>query len=331
MNYQPGTSFYNQNLRPNAGNQNYYNNSNTQNNELERKNQMNAKNNNNTTKVNPNQKYADLEIQTFFNNGSGEVSSSRDEDIQNRLQYLTNQYMAIFDEVNRYTSGSGGQSAINKLSEIETHFKDLDQDFGKEHENFISQLIGITNDSQLSNYDYIKFKSNPREIDSKLSEIIRNNKYDILIEANKDISNENIRRLENYVKDKKSNGIYNDNRNYENKSNYNNNNNSSQQSYGYGNSIYAGQQPNAYTGRSIYGNQPSYSRKVKVRFVFQGNDYIREIEGNEKAEILYSHALEIKGDNPTIYQGGSILNIDNVRDWSIENLFSGIEPILTIY
>ena len=328
MNYQAGASFYSQNLRPNAGNQNYYNNSNNKNNDLIRKNQVNANGNNNAAKFKPNLKYGDLEIQTFFNNGNGEASSSRDVDIQNRLQYLTNQYMSIFDEVNRYTNGSGGQSAINKLSEIETHFKDLDRDFGEEHANFISQLFGITNDSQLSNYDYEKFKRNPREIDSKLAEIFRENKYDILIEANKDVSEENIRRLKNYVKDKKPNN----NREYENK-NYNgyNNNNGSQQSFGFGNSIYAGQQANAYTGRSIYGNQPSYGHKVKVRFVYKGNNYIREIEGSEKAEILYSHALEIKGDNPTIYREGIILNIDNVRDWTIENLFGETEPVLTIY
>jgi hypothetical protein len=334
MNYQAGASFYSQNLRPNTGNQNYYNNSNNKNNDLIRKNQVNANNNINIAKAKSNLKYGDLEIQTFFNNGNGEALSSRDVDIQNRLQCLTNQYMSIFDEVNRYTSEAGGQSAINKLSEIKTHFKDLDTDFGKEHENFISELFGITNDNQLYNYDYEKFKRNPRETDSKLAEIFRDKKYDILIEVNKDVGEENIRRLKNYVKDKKPNNNYNDNKDYENKNNYNaynNNNNSSQQSFGYGNSIYAGQQANAFTGRSIYGNQPSYGRKIKVKFIYKGKDYIREIEGNEKAEILYSHAWEIKGDNPTIYREGTILNIDNVKDWPIENLFGGMEPVLTIY
>ena len=333
MNYQAGASFYSQNLRPNAGNQNYYNNSNNKNNDLIRKNQVNANGNNNQAKVNPNLKYGDLEIQTFFNNGNGQASSSKDADIQNRLQYLTNQYMSIFDEVNRYTSGSGGQSAINKLSEIKTHFKDLDTDFGKEHANFISQLIGITDDNQLYNYDYEKFKRNPRETDSKLAEIFRDKKYDILIEVNKDVGEENIRRLKNYVKDKKPNNNYNDNRNYENKNNYsayNNNNNSSQNGFGFGNSIYAGQQANAYTGRSIYGNQPSYGHKIKVKFIYNGNEFIREIEGSEKAEILRLHALEIKGTDPKIYREGQPLEIDNIRDWNIENLFGGIDPVLTI-
>ena len=329
MNYQAGASFYSQNLRPNAGNQNYYNNSNNKNNGLERKNQVNT---NNAAKVNPHLKYGDLEIQTFFNNGSGEASSSKDVDIQNRLQYLTNQYMSIFDEVNRFTSGSSGQSAINKLSEIETHFKDLDRDFANEHGQFISQLYGITNDNQSYNYDYEQYKRNPRDIDSKLAQIIRDYKYDILIEVNKDVGEENMRRLKNYVKDKKPNSNYNNNNNNNQYNDYNNSNNdSSAAPFGFGNNIYGAQQSNAYTGRSIYGNQPSYSRKIKVKFVYKGKEYIRDIEGSEKAEILYSHALEIKGDNPTIYREGQILNIDNVRDWTIENLFGGVEGVLTIY
>ena len=329
MNYQAGGSFYSQNLRSNFGNQNYYNNSNSKNNELSRKNQVQA----NNGKKASNQKYGDLEIQTFFNNGSdnSNASSAKDAEIQNHLQYLTDQYMAIFDEVNRYTSGAGGQSGIKKLSEIKTHFKELDTDSEKDYVNFISQLIDITKNEQAINYDYLSYKNNPREMDSKLTQIFSNCKYDILIGI-KNADKETIKRLENYVKEKKqSDNNY--NRNYENKNNYNAyNNNNSSQPYGFGNSIYADQKSNAYTGKSIYGNQPNYNRKIKVKFIYNGKATIREIEGSEKVEMLNFHALEIKGDTPnSIYRGGEILNIDYVKDLTIEQLFGEKEPVLTIY
>ena len=119
QNYQ-GQNFYN---NP----QNAYNNYQNQNN-LSRKNQANFSNNK-EAKISPqnlNQKYGDLNIQTFFNDGRMQNLSGKDLELKSKLEVLTNQYMAIFDNVNNMANKFSGDDEMLRVGSIEKELADID-------------------------------------------------------------------------------------------------------------------------------------------------------------------------------------------------------------
>lgn len=317
-------------------------------------------------KVNPNQKYANLEIETFFDDGRNNNYSQKDVELMGNLDAITKQYTSIFNEINELSSHfSGGNDDTYKLNNIKKELDDLDNYNASEYGKFISELFDISKDDKVLNLDYKKYKLNPQDADEKLKKVISDFKYDCILSVNKNNSQENIQKIKNYINEKKNGGKNNNNSQYDNRTNnqnsqygfggsiYEGQNNSNKQSYNIGNSIY-GNNPkyenpneygnynniNDYTGKSIYGNNnysnPNqvdsyYNKKIKVTFVYQGNRKIQEYDPNEKAYLLYYYAMELK-DDPKIYnKNGKSYSYDELKDLSIGKFFQNMEPTLNVY
>jgi len=426
MYQQKGTSFYNQNLKGNGNpnqrnnaynntnynnNNYYYNNNNNNSNIYQRTNQNNFNNNKNKA----NQKYADLEIEAIFGNGSNQNISQKDMELKMNLESITKEYMNIFDNVNRLGGEmSNGKDCTQQLEDIKKELKDLEKYNADEHGNFISNLYDICNSDKVIVYDIDKYNENPKEADENLKKVISEFKYDILLKVNENNSEENKRKLRNYINSKKSDKSKNsyDNKKYENPNSFNNNDNYNQkskfedpnkidsdysnnnnynnnngksiynnqgnpsQSFNFGNNIYGNQNPpygsgnniygnqnqkkfdnpneigngdiyenqnNNYRGKSIYGNQnnnynpnafePNYNTKIKVKFFYKNQEKENEFQGNDKGEMLYYFAMEMKVDgDPAIYDNiGKIMKFEDIKDTPIKDIFKDIDPIIKIY
>ena len=342
-------------------NQNINNNYQNQNN-LARKNQVYG-NNNREAKFNPpnlNQKYGDLEIETFFNNGRMQNISGRDMELKSKLEVLTNQYMTIFDNVNNMANKfSSGNDDMNKVNNIERELKDIDSYNAIEYGKFIGELYEVSKDPNTLQYDYNNYKANPQNAEIYLKKMISDNKYDVILSVNKNNSQENIKRLTNYInskKNKNNNQNYNQNKQYESQNNNNfnyggssygnQNQNNNQQPFVFGNSIYSNnsnnnnyENPNEIGNGNIYGNNynPNQyeprndNQKIRVNFYCEGKDNFHEYESNEPAEALLLVPFTLK-DEPKIYdQKGRYLSYEVLKDIKIKDVFVGIEPILNIY
>ena len=349
------------NYKPNIYGIQYNNNQNNINTSYIRKNQVHE-NQKNTS----NQKYGDLEIQTFFDEGKGQTISANDLNLKNDLEKITVQYMAIFDNINNMANKfSGGNEDIYKFNNIKKEFEDIDSYSGIEYGKFIGELFDISKDNQILNYDYDRYKRNPKECDAKLKKCISDCKYDVILSVNKHRSPEDINRIQKYVKSKTSKNT--NNNNYESRSNnrdynqnkgnsefnfgnsiYGNNKNNNQQAFNFGNSIYSNpnnnkyENPNEVGNDDYYGNRNNYNpnqyesnynqdRKIAVKLVYQNRDKKYEYKANEKGELLYYAALELK-DDPKIYdKRGKNWTYDKMKDLEIGKIFENIEPTLDIY
>ena len=227
-----------------------------------------------------NQKYQNLEIETFFGNGHQNFTQ-KDQQLQNELRDIEDKCTKIFNDINSLARNfSGGNNDMNKVQNIKKELEDLDNYNANEHGKFLSELYEVTKDEKIL-YDYTTYKENISDCDNKLIKNITDFKYDILLAVNKHNSQENISRIKRYINSKKNamnnneqqnksnynnnnnNNNYNNNNNKSiynnnnNKNNYNNNNynNENQQSkYNYGNNNYENKN-RPYGGNNIYGNQ----------------------------------------------------------------------------
>ena len=398
QNYR-GNTIYNNLGNNNQNNNNTYNQGN-QASSLSRKNQADFNNNNanNNNKNLANLKYPDLDIQPHFNDGSN-TEVNLQENME--LDTLMREYQKVFQDVdNMINQFSGGVDNTYKLNNIRKDLNDLDAYCAIEHAKFLTELIEISKDNNIYDYDYKKYKNNSKIYDDKIKKVISDNKYDVILGTNKNNSQENKDRINNYIKSKKEQNNKNksNEKKYENPNSYdppsnnynnygnqnksssssgqlynfgnsiygnnqNNNQDKSQRypSYGFGNSIYSNQnnsnsnkkyenpneighgdiygKDNDYRGKNIYGinynpNQyesQNYGGKISVRFTYQNNNTTREYNSNDKAELLYYTALEIK-DEPKLYnRRGRMFVYETLKNLRVIDVFEGAEPALNIY
>ena len=310
---------------------------------LTRKNQadFNKNNNNNinnatnSNKNISNLKYPDLEIQTHFNDGSiNDVNSQSNME----LDSLMKEYQIISQDIhNMMNQFSGGTDNTYKLNNIKNDLKELDAFSALEHAKFLSELIDISKDTTIYDYDYKKYKNNTKFYDDKIKKVISENKYEIILSTNKNSNSDTKERINNYIKNKKEQIDRNKNMNnynekkYENpnsyeppRNNYNNYNNyenqnkpdsSSRQQFNFGNSIYGNNQnsnqdssqryPQYGFGNNIYANQNSSNSNKKYEDPNRiGNGDIYGNDNNYRGRSIYGNY------NPNQYEsqnyGGKI-------------------------
>ena len=194
-----------------------------------------------------NKKYGDLEVRAFFRDENSNSLSAKDLKIQNDLNSLVNQYLNIFDNINKLNNykPKGVNADFPKLNEIKKELEQVDSFNGNEYSNFIGQLYEVSKDDKVLNLGYDTYKKNPRNGDEEIKKIISNFKYDIVLYTNKDNTKANYKKLNNYI-DKKNNAkkkqdnnnnnnFNNNNNNYNNNNNNNNNNNYNNNSNNYNN------------------------------------------------------------------------------------------------
>ena len=260
-------------------------NINAQNNQntFQRKNQANITNNNNVNnyinKEKSNLKYGDLHFETHFSDGNYDSSSQKDIQLKVNLNKLESQYKISYEKVNNFANQfSGGNEDIARLNGIKKELKEMDSYFANEYGKFIGQLYEITQDSNLLNYDFKKYIENPKYFDDKLKKIIIDHKYDVILDLSKNYSDSNLKRIKNYIQEKKkNNNIQNENINsFDPQNNYENQKKESQQ-FNFGNSIYGdtdknkGYQQQYGFGNNIYSNQNN--RKYENPNEVGSNDY----------------------------------------------------------
>ena len=152
----------------------------------------------------PNKKYADLEIQTFFNNESNTGLSAKDMQLKSELEILTNQYMSTFNTINELSKKfSQGNDNMYKVSMVQKDLEQMDFENGNEYGNFIGQLYDVTKNANLTNLAYDAYKRNPVEGDQKIKKVINDYKYDVILFTNKNTSQSNYNKLKNYVDEQK--------------------------------------------------------------------------------------------------------------------------------
>jgi hypothetical protein len=291
---------------------NLYNNNNYQNkqsiqNNIARKNQISFNNNNNNNNVNnknlSNLKYGDLEIQAFFSDGGNQNSSAKDMQLLSKLDIITNQYMAIFDNVNKMANQfSGGANNTLKLNNIKKELEEIDSYNAEEYSKFLGELYEIANkDPNILSLDYTRYKLNPKDCDEKIKETISNFKYDVVLSINQHNSQENIKRLKKYIEDKRGNSNNynnnNDKKSYENpnNNNYYGNQNKSSMQFNYGNSIYGNQNqekkenPQFGFGNSIYSGQNSYNKKYENPNEIGNGDIYGKESNNYRNKSIYGN------------------------------------------
>ena len=227
----------------------------------------------------PNKKYADLEIQTFFNNESNTGLSAKDMQLKSELEILTNQYMSTFNTINELSKKfSQGNDNMYKVSMVQKDLEQMDFENGNEYGNFIGQLYDVTKNANLTNLAYDAYKRNPVEGDQKIKKVINDYKYDVILFTNKNTSQSNYNKLKNYVDEqKRQQKYYNKNNNQYNNNDYNQNmspapsqnNNYNYQNYNNsnqnGNDYY-----NNYNNGGNYGN--NYNNNYRNNYNY-GNNY----------------------------------------------------------
>ena len=315
-----------------------------------------------------NKKYADFEIQTFFNNENNTGLSAKDMQLKGELETITNQYMATFNNINELSRKfAQGNDNMYKVSMIQKDLEQIDFENANEYGNFIGQIYEVSKNASVTNLTYDNYKKNPRDGDEKLKKIIGDFKYDMILAASKNTSQANYNKIRNYVNEKKRNSYYynnnsntNNNNNYnqnygpapsQNNNNYQNyNNNPNGNNYNYNNYNNGGNYGNNYNNnynqrnRDNYGNNqygPSYGNnynynnypggKINVKFVVNGRSIYHEVNPNDSGEVLYLFAMEEK-DDPKIYIANrSYLSQDQLREMKIGDIFAQTEPTLNIY
>ena len=135
---------------------------------------------------NLNKKYADFEIETYFNNESNTGLSAKDMQLKEELNVLTNQYMAAFNNINELENKfRRGDENIYKANMIKTSLYQIDFQNSNDYGNFLNQLYDITNNTEVTSITYDNYKKDSKDSDRKLLRIIGDNKYDILLNLNK--------------------------------------------------------------------------------------------------------------------------------------------------
>ena len=153
-----------------------------------------------------NKKYADFEIQTFFNNENNTGLSAKDMQLKGELETLTNQYMATFNNINELAKKfSQGNDNMYKVSMIQKDLEQIEFENANEYGNFIGQLYEISKNASVTNLTYDNYKRNPNDGDQKLKKIIGDYKYDMILAANKNTNQANYNKIQNYVNEKKRN------------------------------------------------------------------------------------------------------------------------------
>ena len=151
-----------------------------------------------------NQKYGDLEIQTFFNDGKNTSLSAKDLELKEVLETITNQYMSVFKRINELSDKFGqGNDNMYKVNLIQKDLEQIDFYNSNEYGHFIGQLYEISNVGNVVNLSYDNYKRDPREGEQKLKKYINDFKYDIIKNINKNSDPENYKKINNYVIDKK--------------------------------------------------------------------------------------------------------------------------------
>ena len=319
--HQPGQNIYGRNY---AGNNNVYN-PNKINNAYGNANVMTKKKeypNEMKNKAVGSQKYADLEIQTYFGNGQNNMMSAKDLELKKNLDIMTNQYMAIFTRVNEMANHfSNGGDETSNLDKIKRELKEVDDYNAIEHGKFISELFDVSKDSNVLNFDYQRYKQNSKDFEEKLKKIISDHKYDVILSVNKNNSKENIKRIKNYISSKRnggndSNNNYNNNNgNYEkqnsygqnNYNNYGNQNGPSQMAFVGGNDIYNNPNQNQKNYPPyMYGNNNNYNNQYEnINDIGNGNIYSNNRNNNNynNYQNQYGQNRDEKINVKLIYNG----------------------------
>ena len=321
--------------------QNIYGNQSNQNNQNKNYPQynQNQKEPNGNQKNMSNQKYADLEIQTFFNDGKNTGISAKDLELKETLETITNQYMAVFSRVNELSNKFGqGNDNMYKTEMIKQDLAQVESYNGNEYQNFISQLYEISNVGSVVNLSYDKYKRDPNDGEQTLKKVISDFKYDIIKHINKNSPQETYKKINNYVTEKKnkeqrkdyyynnkSNNYeqnnnmnpapnqgsnYNPNRNtyqsyHSDKSNgnnnyYNNNYNNGGNNYGSGNSIYNNNRP-------IYNNPNGDNRNYQYPGYGYGNNNYNNNSDSMRVTFIINGRQITHSVNP--YDSGEVLNL----------------------
>ena len=169
-----GNTIYN-NLGNNNQNNNKPYNQGNQANSLSRKNQadFNNKITNNNNKNLANLKYPDLDLQPHFNDGSN-TEVNLQENME--LDTLMKEYQKVSQDVdNMINQFSGGADNTYKLNNIRKDLNDLDAYCAIEHAKFLTELIEISKDNNIYDYDYKKYKNNSKIYDDKIKKVISDN------------------------------------------------------------------------------------------------------------------------------------------------------------
>ena len=259
-----------------------YDNINKNQNKVNNYNQNQNQNKQNGNQKNqPIKKYADFEIQTFFNNESNTGYSAKDMDLKSELDKITNHYMATFNNINELAKKfAQGNDNIYRANMINEDLKQIDFETGNEYGHFIEQLYDVTKKGDVTNLGYDNYKQNPKDVDQKLKKIISDYKYEVILFTNK-----NNDKLRNFVNEKNRKNYY-----YNNNNNNKNNNNS----YDNPNMGPAPSQNNNYNyqdngnqnGNNYYGNYNN-----------NGGDYRNNYRNNNYRNDNYDQYNQRNGDN----------------------------------
>ena len=299
----------------------------------------------------PHKKYEDLEIQTFFNDLNSTGLSAKDMDLKGELDIITNQYMSTFNNINELARKfSQGNDNMYRVSMIQKDIEQLEFENGNEYANFIGQLFEVTKNANVTNLGYDSYKKNPRDGEQKVKKYIGDYKYDIILFTNKNSSQTNYNRLQNYVNEQKrkqnyygSNNNYNQNlspapnQNNYNYQNYNNNPNGNNYYNNYNNGGNYGNNYNNQYNQNYGNNNYNYNYnnnysggKIKVKFVVNGRSIYQDFNPNDSGEELYLFAMR-ENDYPKICsKNGQLLSRESLRAMRIADVFAENEPILDI-
>ena len=153
---------------------------------------------------NLNKKYADFEIETYFNNESNTGLSAKDMQLKEELNVLTNQYMAAFNNINELENKfRRGDENIYKANMIKTSLYQIDFQNSNDYGNFLNQLYDITNNTEVTSITYDNYKKDSKDSDRKLLRIIGDNKYDILLNLNKNSNQATYNKIKSLADEQK--------------------------------------------------------------------------------------------------------------------------------
>ena len=153
---------------------------------------------------NLNKKYADFEIETYFNNESNTGLSAKDMQLKEELNVLTNQYMAAFNNINELENKfRRGDENIYKANMIKTSLYQIDFQNSNDYGNFLNQLYDITNNTEVTSITYDNYKKDSKDSDRKLLRIINDNKYDILLNLNKNSNQATYNKIKSLADEQK--------------------------------------------------------------------------------------------------------------------------------
>ena len=119
-----------------------------------------------------------------------------------KLENMTTQYMSIFDNINNMAQQiSGGNSNINILNDFKSQLEEIESYNALEYGNYLIELFEISKDGTILNIGYDTYKLNHKDSDEKLKKFI--SEYEVVLHTNQHNIQENIKKLKNYIKDKK--------------------------------------------------------------------------------------------------------------------------------